>query len=1270
MDKFLSLIFILFFTVTIGFSQSGEIQGRVTDADSGEGIPFANVTTTVAGALTGAQTDFDGYYSIKPIAPGTYDVKVSYIGYQANITQGVIVNADKITFLDIGMGGASEILDEVVIVEYKVPLIKQDETSTGATVTKEDIDNLPTRNVNSIASSSAGVYQSDEGEDINVKGARSEATDYYIDGIKVRGSSAIPTQSIEQISVLTGGLPAKYGDATGGVINITTRGPSNQFSGGVEVLTSQFLDPYGYNLATASVSGPLVKVNKGTDMERPILGFFIAGEYLREKDDEPSAIGVPVVKESVLDSLRQFPLVKEETLSGAIFKNRSEFLTNDDIEISKYKPNIAKDQIGATAKIDFQPVRGINFTLGGTYNFAQRNRWFDTYTLMNSDNNGERIDQTYRGYVRFTQRFGASALDLAEEETEPSLFSNAYYSVQFDYTKDFETFQDERHEDRLFDYAYVGKFETFRAPAFSADRFDELSDGEFDFHVILNDFSDTAVVYTPGELNPYMANHTQQYYDLAGDDSDFYFTTGAITANGGLINGARSVSTQSAYSIWYNAGRVTNQYLKAEDDQYRLSFNGSVDMKRKGKSARNKHAIEFGFEYEQRVDREYDTRPADLWNRARLSANSHLGSITEDAQGRPALFVLLNSETGVPYTFQDGFSGNIDFNNIDSVSVYDYQNENNFLDLNDLLAYEYGAVTDPTFFGRSIRNSLGLGSNDYVDIDAVDPATLNLDLFSPLELFDSGILDNYHGYNYKGEKYTSQPAFEDFFTNRDENGNLTFDMPAFRPIYTAAYIQDKFAFEDLVFNVGLRLDRYDANQKVLKDKYSLYGIRTVDEMQNFTHPGNVGSDWAVYGDDPINPSNIIAYRDGDDWYNSLGEFVNPTTLASNSPIPVTAATSQGQLNIQSPDYDPSISFKDYEPQLSLMPRLSFSFNMSENAQFFAHYDQLVQRPQARLVASAADYYFLAENQTTQINNPDLKPEKTIDYQIGFRQRLSKSSALTIAGFYREIKDMIQFASIPFAYPRIYTTWLNQDFGTVKGLELTYDLRRTGNIKLYTTYTLQFAEGTGSDDISGFNLVDAGQPNLRTIIPLDYDSRHMIVTNIDFRFKDGSKYNGPKLFGSDIFSNAGINATIRARSGEPYSRTVGSSPEAIIGRRSGSALDGSINGSRLPWNVKADLKVDKDFIWKTGGKDGGTQRENAFNIYLQVQNLFNTLNVLGVYPFTGIPSDDGYLQSTPGIIETNLSTDSQSFVDLYNQRVDDPDNYTRPRTIRLGAAFSF
>ena len=60
--------------------------------------------------------------------------------------------------------------------------------------------------------------------------------------------------------------------------------------------------------------------------------------------------------------------------------------------------------------------------------------------------------------------------------------------------------------------------------------------------------------------------------------------------------------------------------------------------------------------------------------------------------------------------------------------------------------------------------------------------------------------------------------------------------------------------------------------------------------------------------------------------------------------------------------------------------------------------------------------------------------------------------------------MIQVKNLPGAYPATYLTMQNVDFGTVKGLTVKYDLRRTNNISLIANYTLQFADGTGSSTV--------------------------------------------------------------------------------------------------------------------------------------------------------------------------------------------------------------
>ena len=151
----------------------------------------------------------------------------------------------------------------VCLSTLKIKLLDQDNLS-GETKTAEEIVALPTRSVASVASTTAGIYQKDEGDAVNMRGSRENATSYYVDGIKVRGAIGVPTSGIEQITVVTGGLPAQYGDATGGIISVTTKGPSNKFFGGLEVESSSLFDKYNYNLVGFGLSGPILK-KRNTD---------------------------------------------------------------------------------------------------------------------------------------------------------------------------------------------------------------------------------------------------------------------------------------------------------------------------------------------------------------------------------------------------------------------------------------------------------------------------------------------------------------------------------------------------------------------------------------------------------------------------------------------------------------------------------------------------------------------------------------------------------------------------------------------------------------------------------------------------------------------------------------------------------------------------------------------------------------------------------------------------------------------------------------------
>ncbi|MEO6168403.1 MAG: TonB-dependent receptor, partial [Chitinophagales bacterium] len=791
MKKIYAFVVLTFLYSNTILAQTGELQGKVFDQVTKEGIPFANVVLEMNGSQRAfGETDDNGRFTIKPVTPGTYDIKVSYLGYRPKTFTGVIVNSDKITFQDVPMESSVETLPDVVVSTQR--LVDPDKTTTGSTITKDEIANIATRDTRNYASLTAGVFQRDDEDALNIGGARDYSTKYYIDGIAVRsgGSVSLPASAIEQLTVLTGGIPARYGDATGGIINITTRGPSEHYAGGVELVTSEFLDGFGYDLANFNLSGPLFIKNKGTDSSEAKIGFFITGEYEHNKDSDPSALGMYKIKDDVLAELRANPLTPSPTSSGLV--PSAAFLTSDDIEKIKYKQNVADNNFRFSGKLDFQLNKYVTLTVGGDFNVGNYYSFNFNRSLINAEEGNSYFkENTYRGFVRYTQRFASGGYG---EDKTASVFQNAYYSIQADYSKFYRTNQDKTLGDDPFSYGYVGKFQTFRQPIYVQQT--DSTSGLFGW--TLAGYQDTLVTYQPGTQQPLLSNYTSQYYDLVGDQAaGNYSSLSEILNGGGLLNGMLPTSTLTVYSMFLNTGYPIGGYGTRDNDQLRLSLNASVDVVNVKKGDNGRHALEFGFEYEQRVDRTYSVFAlagnGGLWGLARQLTNAH----------------ILGLDKSNPLPVYDNFGVFLDTINYNRLFVGDEQ----------------------AFFDKSLRQALGLDVSglDFIDVDALDPSQLSLGMFSPDELLNNGnYLVYFQGYDYLGNKLKNQPSTDDFFNQKDENGNFTRNSPAFRPIYSSAYLQDKFNFRDLIFNVGLRVDRYDANQKVLKDLYSLFPIRTVD----------------------------------------------------------------------------------------------------------------------------------------------------------------------------------------------------------------------------------------------------------------------------------------------------------------------------------------------------------------------------------------------------------------------------------------------------------
>lgn len=220
------LLFLLLSLLSVNAMQAqvwGEIHGKVKGSDIGT-LLSANVQATAGDKQIGVSTDLDGEFKLKPLNPGTYNITVSFIGYHTATIQGVVVKPDQVTFLkDVVLEPMTVVIgDGAQVITYTVPLINPEETSRMTTL-KADLDHSPARRdiKNVVTAMSPGVTIDPATQELHFKGTRTDAIQYIVDGVKLMGNyTPIPASGVGSVSVYTGGVPAKYGDLTGGVVII------------------------------------------------------------------------------------------------------------------------------------------------------------------------------------------------------------------------------------------------------------------------------------------------------------------------------------------------------------------------------------------------------------------------------------------------------------------------------------------------------------------------------------------------------------------------------------------------------------------------------------------------------------------------------------------------------------------------------------------------------------------------------------------------------------------------------------------------------------------------------------------------------------------------------------------------------------------------------------------------------------------------------------------------------------------------------------------
>lgn len=216
----LTMLYVIF-GISVSFSQ-GKLEGYVK-TDEGEIAMFVNVHVYNDFSEKYTTTDVDGFFSVSGLPEGTYNVKVFSLGKES-IARNIPVTNNKTNSIRLTMNTILD-LPEVEVAWFKG--LFDNENPTLIIKTSDEIKQEPVRTIAKLESLNPGTSTDADGN-ISYRGARPGSAVYYIDGMRSDGPLNVPMSSIYTFDVITGGIPARFGETTSAVISVETKSYFNQ----------------------------------------------------------------------------------------------------------------------------------------------------------------------------------------------------------------------------------------------------------------------------------------------------------------------------------------------------------------------------------------------------------------------------------------------------------------------------------------------------------------------------------------------------------------------------------------------------------------------------------------------------------------------------------------------------------------------------------------------------------------------------------------------------------------------------------------------------------------------------------------------------------------------------------------------------------------------------------------------------------------------------------------------------------------------------------
>ena len=281
----------------------------------------------------------------------------------------------------------------------------------------------------------------------------------------------------------------------------------------------------------------------------------------------------------------------------------------------------------------------------------------------------------------------------------------------------------------------------------------------------------------------------------------------------------------------------------------------------------------------------------------------------------------------------------------------------------------------------------------------------------------------------------------------DPNENLAIDIYQRKPIELSAYLQDKIELNEIIINVGFRLDYFDSDGLVLNDV-------TDPDIYRPRKDVNVAKTME---------ERKVSNAFGDPWY------------------------------------------RDADTELKFSPRLGVAFPITDRGVIHFSYGHFFQIPNFELLYQNPEFKFGAGTGNLGIaGNSNLKAQETISGEVGIQQAFTDDITVDLTAYFRDIRNLAGTRADVIRLPggsSSYSQYVNSDFGFVQGIILTLNKRLSDNWSATIDYTFQSAKGNASDPAATRNQIAGGeQPEIK-LIKLNWDQTNTVNVTFSYAAED-------------------------------------------------------------------------------------------------------------------------------------------------------------------------